>query len=58
MAKAANKKVAEKTRKKQERSEMIARSVAFGLFAFCMLCVAYWQLHSWLMNPATLPVKV
>jgi len=54
MAKAAQ----NKTRKKQERSEMIARSVAVGLFALCMLSVAYWQIHSWLMNPATLPVKV
>ncbi|NNJ91445.1 MAG: FtsQ-type POTRA domain-containing protein [Gammaproteobacteria bacterium] len=58
MAKAINKKVAQKTRKKQERSEMIARSVAFGLFAFFMLAFAYWQLHGWLINPATLPVKV
>ena len=50
--------VQNKTRKKQERSEMIARSVAAGLFAVCMLSVAYWQIYSWLMNPATLPVKV
>lgn len=63
MAKAQNKKtshkkVAVKAQKKQERSEMIARSVAVGLFAFCMLSVAYWQIHNWFMNPATLPVKV
>lgn len=37
---------------------MIARSVATGLLVVCMLSVAYWQVHSWFMNPATLPVKV
>ncbi len=37
---------------------MIARSVAAGLFAFFILSIAYWQAHNWLMDPATLPVKV
>jgi arginyl-tRNA synthetase len=48
--KTGNKKVAAKISRKQERPEMIARSVAAGLFAFFILSIAYWQAHNWLME--------
>ena len=58
MARTANKKATAKARKKQDRSEIIARSVAIALFVMCMLTVAFWQVQNWFMDPATLPIRV
>jgi cell division protein FtsQ len=58
MAKAVNKKVTKKVLKQQEGSTAVARTVALSLVMVCVLAVLYWQVQSWFMNPATLPIKI
>lgn len=52
------KKQTKKEQQKVERATQVARRVAMMLFAACILGAAYWHTHSWIMDPATLPVKV